>query len=196
MLFSLILTFFLTNLLSSSLMILLLPNPVHSLLFLVLVFLNSAGILITFNLEFIALLLIIIYVGAIAILFLFILMMIDIKVATTLKTDWFVYLIFGGILSALFFAGTYLSIFAALLDSSNYVFTSTDIWVNFITNINNCSVFGHILYSYYLFFFLVAGLILLLALLGAVHLTHKPNKIKEQKNFYQLSKNPKIHVIN
>jgi NADH-quinone oxidoreductase subunit J len=85
--------------------------------------------------------------------------------------------------------------FTALSDATNYIYITTDIWVNVVTEINSCSVFGHVLYSYYLFFFLIAGLVLLLALLGAILLTHVPNKVKEQKNFHQISKNPKIHII-
>jgi len=149
MLFSFILIFFLTNLLASSLMILLLPNPIHSLLFLVLVFLNSAGILISFNIEFIALLLVIIYVGAIAILFLFILMMIDIKTASSLKTDWFVYFLFGSALISLFFTATAYGLFDSLSDSSSFINMHSDKWIHFITDINNCNNFGHVLYSYF-----------------------------------------------
>ena len=180
MLFSIYLIFFFTSLLASSFMMLLLPNPIHSLLSLVLVFLSASSILITFNVEFIALLLIIIYVGAIAVLFLFVLMMMDIKIKSSLKTDWSVFFIFGLFLSGSLFLITYNNLFDFYMYPTSYEHLELNQFSDFLVNFNNCLVFGHILYSYYLFFFLMAGLILLLALLGAVHLTHTPNKVNDK----------------
>jgi NADH-quinone oxidoreductase subunit J len=182
------LTFFLTNLLTAGILLLLTTNPIHSLLFLILIFVNSAGILMIFNFEFIALLLIVIYVGALAVLFLFILMMIDIVSSSSFQTDWFVFLIFSSLLSLSLFIETFESTFEFLVISVHELTLGLDLWVNIITEINNCATFGQVLYNYYYFFFLLAGLILLLALLGAVRLTHSPTKVIDTQHFAQLSK--------
>lgn len=189
------LTFFLTSLLTAGILLLLLPNPIHSLFFLIVVFINSAGILMLFNFEFIALLLVIIYVGALAVLFLFILMMIDINLISSFKTDWFVFLIFSGFLSFAIFVQTFESTFNFLVNTVYYIEFPLDLWIHYVTEINNCATFGHILYSYYLFFLLVAGLILLLALLGSVKLTYMSNKIPSVLNFTQLSKKFYISLV-
>lgn len=174
MLNSLLLTIFSMNLIMLSFMIFIFKNPIHSLLYLILVFVNSAGLLMSFNFEFISLLLIIIYVGAIAVLFLFILMMLDITKSQSLFSDYLTYIIFGIIICGLF-------LFLMVKNNIQFIISSTLIhfdvvsnWVVSLININNCFTFGHILYSYYMFFFLLAGLILLLALIGAIVLTHVP----------------------
>lgn len=195
MIISIISTFFFSVLLTSSFMVLLLPNPIHSLLFLIIIFINSAGILLTFNVEFLALLLIIIYVGAIAILFLFMLMMIDIKISLSLKTDWFVYFFLCSVLTLLFFFELYNNVYTFLVSTLYNLTIFKNPWVNIITEINNCATFGQVLYSFYLIFFLIAGLILLIALIGAIVLTQS-QKIKKKRDFHQLSRNNKINLIN
>lgn len=187
--------FFLTFFLTSGFMVLLLPNPIHSLLFLIVVFINASGILLLFNMEFISLLLLIIYVGAISVLFLFMLMMMDIKISQTLKTDWFVYIFFCGLLNLLFLYEIYSGMSDFLILSLYNTNISINCWVTLITDLNNCETFGHVLYSFYLFFFLIAGLILLVALIGAVVLTQTRN-LSIEKNFFQLSRQVDIYVIN
>ena len=114
--------------------------------------------------------------------------MIDINSLSTFKTDWFVFLIFGCLLSFFIFIQTFESTFQFLVNTVYELTLPLDLWVNSISEINNCATFGHVLYNYYYFFLLSAGLILLLALLGAVRLTHVPNKIPNSDNFTQLSK--------
>lgn len=186
---------FLSFILTSGFMVLLLPNPIHSLLFLIVVFVSVAGILMAFNLSFLSLLLLIIYVGAIAVLFLFMLMMLDINLTSIIKTDWLTYLIFSLVLISILYCLTYFNMFPILTQTSSIIINDNQ-WVNLITEINNCETFGHLLYSYYLSFLLLAGLILLLALLGAVTLTFNTNEIAYQKDFEQIARKVQINLIN
>lgn len=84
-----ILLFFFSLILTCALLIILVPNPVHAVLFLVLLFCNCAGLLMLYGIEFLSLMLIIIYVGAIAILFLFVVMMLDIKILSNINKDFY-----------------------------------------------------------------------------------------------------------
>jgi len=199
MVLTLLVTFFTTSILITSLLVLLLPNPIHSLLCLVLAFINATGILMVFNIDFIGLLIIIIYVGAIAVLFLFILMMLDINTITPIIKDWSIYVFFSCLIGILFFMVTYWYTFhwtvLSILEVSPFIMeTNQFVWVQALNEINNCATFGHVLYSYHLFYLLIAGLILLLALLGAVRLTYR--SVKPIANFSAFSKCPKIYLIN
>ena len=172
--------FFLAGLLTASFMMLLITNPIHSLLFLVLVFVNAAGLLMSLDIEFIALLLIIIYVGAIAVLFIIVLMMIDITTHSTFKNEWLVFFLCSFLLVVslfivlIYLGGIDLFIPGNLFQISIFSLDDYQIILNFADStifLNSCSTLGQRLYSFDLFFFLIAGLILLLALMGAVILT-------------------------
>lgn len=190
------LIFFFITILSTSSLLLFVENPIHSLVLLIVVFLNASGILIIFNFDFIALLLIIIYVGALAVLFLFILMMLDIHFIATFKTDWFVFVFFSSLLSIFLFSQTFNNTFNFLACTGSDFFTlSTDLWVTHLIEINNCATFGYVLYNHYMLFFLLAGLILLLALLGAVKLTYITKKDLTTFNYDQLSKTVYISIV-
>lgn len=101
-----VLSFFFVAIIITSLLVLLLPNPIHSLLCLVLTFINATGILMIFNVDFIGLLIVIIYVGAIAVLFLFILMMLDINTITPIMKNWSIYVFFSCLIGISFFMVT------------------------------------------------------------------------------------------
>ncbi len=171
--------FFLVGLLTSSFMMLIITNPIHSLLFLVLVFVNASGLLMSLDIEFIALLLIIIYVGAIAVLFIIVLMMIDISSHSTFKNEWLVFFLCSFLLVvSLFIVLMYLGGVDLFIQGNLSQITIFPLGNQVISNfadstifLNSCSTLGQRLYSFDLFFFLVAGLILLLALMGAVILT-------------------------
>jgi NADH-quinone oxidoreductase subunit J len=206
----LILSFFL---LTSAILVISCQNPVHSVFFLVLVFLISAFLLFLLEIEFISLLFIMVYVGAIAVLFLFVVMMLDIKINNSEK-DFQVYLPIGLVLGLAFFLEIYLiyqdnfqddlqdvgfentlKIHPDVLnnlgiESENmYVFTDytyTD-WLTSVDTITNVEVLGQILYTYYFFYFLIAGMILLVAMLGAIVLTlNFSQKAKHQFVFKQI----------
>lgn len=143
-------------------------NHVHSVMFLILVFVSAAGILLYLGAEFIALIFIIIYVGAIAVLFLFIVMMLDIKINRT-KNNIMQYVPFGILFASLFILEFYISIDKLLL---NIPFKNNNIsWYLLIDNLTNIELLGQVLYQEYIICFLLCGVLLLIAMLGAIVLT-------------------------
>jgi NADH-quinone oxidoreductase subunit J len=170
-------------------------NPVNSVLFLVLSFISNSILLFLLQLEFLPLILIVVYVGAIAVLFLFVVMMLNIKL-TTQKSNFFKYFPVGsltaifwgvGILSNLSYCFTVLRV----EDESLYLYKE-EFWFLFIDNITNVEALGQILYSNLFLFFLIAGVVLLVAMIGSVVLTQQYNKrLRSQYIFRQLSRSSK-----
>ena len=143
-------------------------NHVLSVMFLILVFVSAAGILLYLGAEFIALIFIIIYVGAIAVLFLFIVMMLDIKINRT-KNNIMQYVPFGILFASLFILEFYISVDKLLL---NIPFKNNNIsWYLLIDNLTNIELLGQVLYQEYIICFLLCGVLLLIAMLGAIVLT-------------------------
>ena len=186
-------------LLFSSLMVILVQNSIYSVLFLVLSFISSAGLLFLLNCEFLALMFLIIYVGAIAILFLFVVMMLDLK-AVDFKKDTLKYFPFGIIICGVFFT--------EILMVVNEMFKSNPYQNSFLSNLylnwyERVDTFieihsiGQVVYTDYVFQFLIAGNVLLLATLAAVVLTINTgvNSDKTQVIFKQLSRNYKNVLI-
>ena len=160
--------FFITILLLSSLFVLLSQNPVHSVLFLILAFCNASGILFLFNAEFLGLVFIIIYVGAIAILFLVCCNDVNVKVYSSNTNILLAFFIFRWLILVL---QTFLMLEKVF---SNSIFWTTNLPYNFdnyLDNLTSIDVLGQSLYNYYLVCFLLAGLILLVAMVGAIVLT-------------------------
>jgi NADH-quinone oxidoreductase subunit J len=141
-------------------------NPVHSVLWLILAFFNAAGLMLLVGAEFIAMLLVIVYVGAVAVLFLFVVMMLDIDFAS-LRRGFTANLPFGIIL-AIVLAGEV--IVAAMSWKAGPTLSGHAIPAAAQPNI---VALGQLLYSRYLFAFEIAGLILLVAMVGAIVLTHR-----------------------
>lgn len=165
----------LISMLISSLLVLSSKNPVHSVMFLILVFLGGAGILLYLGAEFIALMFIIVYVGAIAVLFLFIVMMLDIKLNRN-KVSLLQYLPFGLLFGLLFIFEIYISLDDIFLHID---FKQTNIsWYSLIDNITNTEILGQILYQEFLLCFLLCGILLLIAMLGAIVLTQNFSSYK------------------
>ena len=159
--------FFLTFLLIlSSFLVFISDNPVHSVLFLILTFCNASSILFIFNVDFIGVLFIIIYVGAIAVLFLFVVMMLNVKIYT-LNSFSSVPLIF--LSSIIVFIQLYLNLDSVFFNFS--LINTSLIYTNFLDNLSNIDIFGQALYNYFLTCFLISGLILLVAMIGAIVLT-------------------------
>ena len=154
-------------------------NPIHSILLLILLFFESAIVLSLFNLEFISILFILIYVGAIAILFLFVIMMLQLKL-NDLESLIFLPILFSfNFLCFLNFLSSY-SIFYIYFDFCNF---ST-----FEESFVEIFILGQLLYNYSLICFLLAGLILLLALVGSVILSLEFSKIKFNFIFKKLGR--------
>jgi len=176
----------------SAILVISAQNPVHSVFFLVLVFFTSAFLLFLLEVEFVSLLFVLVYVGAIAVLFLFVVMMLDIKI-TKYEKDLLFYIPIGGFLGVIFFLEVFLSLQENLVpflpSSGREIYTD---WLNIIDSMTNLDVLGQILYTYYFFYFLIAGIILLLAMVGAIVLTlNFTQKAKHQFVFRQILREKK-----
>jgi NADH-quinone oxidoreductase subunit J len=147
--------------LASGLMVVVSRNPVYSVLFLILAFFNAAGLFVLIGAEFLAMLLVVVYVGAVAVLFLFVVMMLDINFAE-MRSGFQKYLplglIVGGILVFELVAAMYSDAFSGATLPE-------------LSNISNTRALGNVLYTKYMYLFQVAGLILLVAMIGAISLT-------------------------
>lgn len=143
-------------------------NPVHSVLFLILAFFTSSGLLILIGAEFLAMLLVVVYVGAVAVLFLFVVMMLDVDFVE-LKQGFLNYAPFGGIVAIVFFAE--IAIVAAAMGSGPS--ENFDAKPGAATN---TEAIGQVMYTDYLLLFQISGIILLIAMIGAIVLTlrHRP----------------------
>ena len=199
--------FFSSIALTSAIFVIYSTNTIYSVFFLILVFVNSTGLLLISEVEFISIMLIIIYVGAITVLFLFVIMMLDINVLIDKNNNNnFGYLPIIFLISFIFFLETFVmfsKIFTTYYHLIEQSIFKNDVFYNKILNqidyITNIETIGHILYSYYAFFFLAAGIILLIALIGAVTLTKKEKKKTNYltKNlFKQLSRNSLKAIFN
>jgi NADH-quinone oxidoreductase subunit J len=143
-------------------------NPVHSVLYLILTFCLASASLFLFNAEFLALIFIIVYVGAIAVLFLFVVMMLNIKLYSSNSSIYLPLIFLVSITLILIFALTLKESF------SSWIFWSNSLPFDFngiFDNLSNIDVLGQVLYNYFLLCFLLAGIILLIAMLGAINLT-------------------------
>lgn len=163
----------------SATMVITAKNPVHSVLFLILAFFNAAGLFILLGAEFIAMILVIVYVGAVAVLFLFVVMMLDISFADLRKGAMQyvpVGLVAGGVL--LF---ELISVFVAWGYAKNAT-ANISSPIPQPSEISNTEALGLVIYTDYIFAFQVAGLILLVAMIGAIVLTHRNRPgVRKQK---------------
>lgn len=180
----------------SSSMVVLSQHPVFSLLFLVTSFLFSSFLLFLLECEFLGLLFILIYVGAIAILFLFSIMMLESKLNNLSKNS-IKYFPIGFIFGMFLLIFLFHEISISFDDSynSNYFYLNIyQNWYDLIDSMSDVQVYGQVLYSYYVFHFLISGFILLLILVGVVYLTNIfiNSKTLEQSLFKQLSRNSKF----
>lgn len=170
------LIFFNIILILSSIFVFLSENPVHSVLFLVITFLSSASICFCFGADFLGLIFIIIYVGAIAVLFVFVIMMLNIKrLNKSFKSFYFLYIFFF-----LFFLQVYLGFSKCF---SNFSFYQFDFF--FFDSLSIEFYIGQTLYNYFVFCFLLAGIILLIAILGAIILTLPYTNKHSKKIFFR-----------
>ena len=162
---------FSTIMLASAFMVVVARNPVHSVFFLILAFFNAAGLFVLLGAEFLAMILVIVYVGAVAVLFLFVVMMLDIDFAE-LKSGAQQYILVGagvGIVLLLELIGS-----AALWKFSPVA--PAMLAHKTPSNLSNTEAIGRILYTDYVYYFQIAGLVLLVAMIGAIVLTlrHRP----------------------
>ena len=158
--------FFSAVLIASAIMVIGSKNPVHSVLFLILAFFNAAGLFVLLGAEFLAMILVVVYVGAVAVLFLFVVMMLDIDFAE-LKKGALQYLPFGLLIGLILVA-------ELIMAGSVWVLKPVAIAAKGAATpagVTNTAAIGRILYTDYVYYFQIAGLVLLVAMIGAIVLT-------------------------
>ncbi|TMJ40090.1 MAG: NADH-quinone oxidoreductase subunit J [Alphaproteobacteria bacterium] len=172
---------------ASAVMVISSRNPVHSVLFLILTFFNAAGLFILMGAEFLALILVVVYVGAVAVLFLFVVMMLDVDF-TELRRGMLGYLPIGGAIGMILLVELLL-----VLGTWHFSGEAGKIAEPILAGggVTNTEALGLILYTKYFFYFQVAGLVLLVAMIGAIVLTlrHKQG-IRRQNINDQVARNP------
>ena len=176
----------------SALMVISSKNPVHSVLFLILTFFNGAGLFVILHAEFLAMILIIVYVGAVAVLFLFVVMMLDFKISLD-KNNILQYLPIG------FFVGVvFISELIIVLINTKFDLSNIQILVNPMIkfqNLTNTEAIGSILYTDYILYFQLSGVILLVAMIGSIVLTLRTREgVKRQSIQSQLDRNYKSTI--
>jgi NADH-quinone oxidoreductase subunit J len=163
---------------ASALMVIASRNPVHSVLFLILAFVNASGLFVLMGAEFLAMILIVVYVGAVAVLFLFVVMMLDVDFAE-LRQGFLQYLPFGALIGLVLLAELVLVVGGWSIGPN--ISEAITLPIPPVANYTNTEAFGAVLYTRFIYFFQAAGLVLLVAMIGAIVLTlrHKP-KVKRQ----------------
>nr|QIA60693.1 NADH dehydrogenase subunit 6 [Lepidozia trichodes] len=165
-------------------------NPVHSVLFPILVFRNTSGLLVLLGLDFFAMIFLVVYVGAIAVLFLFVVTMLHIRIEE-IHENVLRYLPVGGIIGLIFLLEIFLMVdndYIPILPTKSGATTylTYTVYAGKIHSWTNLETLGNSLYTTYFFLFLVSSLILLVALIGAIVLTmHKTTRVKRQDVFIQ-----------
>ncbi|MEO8925984.1 MAG: NADH-quinone oxidoreductase subunit J [Caulobacteraceae bacterium] len=162
-------------------------NPVHSVLFLITAFFSSAGLFVLLGAEFLAMILVVVYVGAVAVLFLFVVMMLDVDF-TALRQGFARYLPIGGIVAAVL---TVEMVIVAVSVAANGAAARSTGPMSQTGGVTNAEAIGRVLYTDYVYVFQAAGLVLLVAMIGAIVLTlkHRPG-IKRQSIAAQVARTP------
>jgi NADH-quinone oxidoreductase subunit J len=161
---------------------------VHSVLFLILAFVNASGLFVLMGAEFLAMILVVVYVGAVAVLFLFVIMMLDVDF-TELREGFLEYLPIGLVIGAVFLA-------ELLLVGGGWVINpnvAKSITSAIPANVSNTEALGLVLYTKYIHYFQIAGMVLLVAMIGAIVLTlrHKVS-VKRQDINVQNARTPEL----
>ena len=152
--------------LASAFMVIASKNPVHSVLFLILTFVNASGLFMLLGAEFLAMILIVVYVGAVAVLFLFVVMMLDVDFVE-LRQGFLSYLPVGALVGIVVLIELVLALGATVIAPGTLKSIATPI----ASDVSNTEALGLVLYTRYIYFFQVAGLVLLVAMIGAIVLT-------------------------
>ena len=173
---------------ASAVMVIVSRNPVHSVLYLILTFVNASGLFVLMGAEFLGMMLIVVYVGAVAVLFLFVIMMLDVDFVE-LREGFLEYLPIGLVIGGIFLV-------ELLLVAGGWVInpgTVKQITAAIPTNVSNTEALGLVLYTKYIHYFQIAGMVLLVAMIGAIVLTlrHKA-KVKRQDINVQNARTPEL----
>ena len=170
-------------------------NPVYSVLFLILAFFNSAALFVLIGAEFVAMILVIVYVGAVAVLFLFVVMMLDINLAE-IRRGFLEYLPVGAAIGLVLFAEILFGL--GVIGSGSDTIAALNKAGPHVATVDNTRAIGRVLYTQYFYLFQVAGLVLLVAMIGAIVLTLRSRPgVRRQRIADQLyrSKEDAIAVV-
>ena len=171
---------------ASGVMVISSRNPVHSVLFLILCFFNAAGLFILAGAEFLAMILVVVYVGAVAVLFLFVVMMLDVDFVE-LRQGMLNYLPVGGTIGLIVLVELALAVGSWAVDPASLKAIASPV----PGEIGNTEALGRILYTDYIYYFQTAGLVLLVAMIGAIVLTlHHKQGVKRQVVADQVARTP------
>ncbi|MEX0815502.1 MAG: NADH-quinone oxidoreductase subunit J [Dongiaceae bacterium] len=172
--------------LAAGVMVVAARNPVHSVLFLILAFFNSAGLFVLLGAEFLAMILVVVYVGAVAVLFLFVVMMLDINFVE-LRRGFLQYLPIGGLIGLVLLVELLL-VFGAWVAAPEALATAQRP-IPPVGEVTNTHALGAVLYTDYVYLFQAAGLILLVAMIGAIVLTLRQREgVRRQSIAAQLAR--------
>jgi NADH-quinone oxidoreductase subunit J len=186
----------------SALMVIFAQNPVHSILFLILTFCNASFIMFLIGAEFLGLIFIMVYVGAIAVLFLFVIMMLDIRRRSKEKSlFWDIFLTV--IVGLIFFIEMFFMIESTYVSLDSYTENSLNNlgYVNLyyalkFKVLGGLKILGLLLYTHYSYYFFISGLVLLVAMIGAIILTlNKNDSVRRQADFEQVNRDFKAAVF-
>ncbi len=153
---------------ASAVMVIAARNPVHSVLFLILSFFNASGLFVLLGAEFLAMILVIVYVGAVAVLFLFVVMMLNINFVE-LRQGFLQYMPIGALIGFILLIELFFVIAAGITDPEVVALASAPIPP--ISELTNTEALGQLLYTRYVYLFQTAGMVLLVAMVGAIVLT-------------------------
>jgi len=191
----------------SALMVIASKNTVHAVFFLILDFISVGCLFIMIGAEFLGMIMLIVYVGAVAVLFLFVVMMLNVRI-TELNESVLRYLPIGGLILLIFLFevlsvlnGDLVPFFSSnlfIFENDNFILNeslNTVFWTNQINPTTNVEALGEVLYTYYVYCFIIASLILLVAMIGAILLTmRKRTNVRKQEIFDQVYGNINTNV--
>jgi NADH-quinone oxidoreductase subunit J len=164
-------------------------NPVHSVLYLILTFFNAAGLFVLMGAEFLAMILVVVYVGAVAVMFMFVVMMLDINFAE-LRQGFLRYAPIGALVGLILLVEL-LIILGGWTLSPTARTTEAVAATPAITDVTNTHALGNLIYTHYIYLFQIAGMILLIAMIGAIVLTHRRRPgIRRQDISRQVARRP------
>ena len=176
----------------SAVMVISARNPVHSVLFLILAFFNGAGLFVLMGAEFLAMILVVVYVGAVAVMFLFVVMMLDINFAQ-LRQGFIRYLPIGGVIGLILLGELLLILGGWTLAPDAMRVAAAPLPTP--EQATNARALGHLIYTHYAYLFQAAGLILLIAMIGAIVLTHRRRPgVRRQDIAAQIARQDTIEV--
>jgi NADH-quinone oxidoreductase subunit J len=165
-------------------------NPVHSVLYLILAFVNASGLFVMMGAEFLAMILVVVYVGAVAVLFLFVVMMLDVDFAE-LKQGVLQYLPVGMLIGGIFLAELLLVVGAWAIGPG----IPQQIAAPIPAGVSNTEAIGLVLYTKYVYYFQISGMVLLVAMIGAIVLTlHHKARVKRQDIGAQVARTPAMSI--